>query len=158
MKHQSTTEGDVTTITLSGDMTEDVTAALTAIRGSKLAKQVVFDCERVDRMNSIGVGRWVQFLEQIGRGRSLAFEHCPPSFVDYANILPNFFCSGEVRSIFAPFTCGGRCGRAALVLLETKGLTSAGLAPQLCGKCEGQLSVDVDAEDYLGFLTRLSPQ
>lgn len=136
-----TTTGDVTTLTLDGHIDEDVKTGLGAAIAKVATVKVTIDCERVKKINSIGVRDWIQVILKQAAKLQITFVNCPEPFIDMAVMVPPFVGSATIASFYASYSCNG-CGREQRVLLRRQG--DALEAPQLaaCAKCGGQLEAD----------------
>ncbi len=154
MEFQSSEEHECLIVTLSGDINETCTAALTTIRGKINATKVVFDCQRIRRINSIGAAAWIEFLKDVQDRRQLIFRHCPPVFIGYCNAMSTFIGQGLVESFAMPYYCKA-CDDVFQIMTKVDAARLLRAAPSTttaCPKCHGTAKPETDPEVYLGFL------
>lgn len=140
-----------TRVKLEGDLDETATDALEAIRG-KLASRIVFDWAKTRKLNSIGVGAWIDFLDALPPATTYRFVNATVGFVAYANALRPFLGRGKVESLDVPFYCAA-CDDSSATRVEVKAiLPGPALAEQPCPRCKKATVPDIALGHYLGFL------
>ena len=143
-------------IFLSGEIADD--CDFSPIDVSKL-KDVTFDFDKVSRINSIGIGRWVQFLEKIDSSANVRFANCPLRIVNQMNLFPGFMGGHkvEVVSFYTPYYCE-TCDESKTVFLETAKYfpdKANASAPDFnCDECKAELEFDGIEKSYFLFLAR----
>ena len=146
-------EGGTTLVILRGLLDED-----TQLEGlaAEVAGPVCFDLEHVRRVNSVGVVKWIEFVEAIEKTGPHQLRACSPSFVDVLNRVPAVRGSMEVVSVLAPYFCEA-CERSENVPISLTGHAdeperSVRVPPVRCVECDGGMDFD-DVEDaYFRFL------
>ena len=151
MKFKVSAMGEAALVLLSGDIDSDVEEVVSAIDTAVGEKNLVFDCQDLRRINSIGVKGWINAVNRWGKRRPVAFRNCPHAFIDMAIMVPAFLGTCEIQSFQATFKCDN-CGREALQLVEVKGKQATGTQPTVCPKCGGKLLPGVDLESDLEFV------
>jgi len=137
-----------TWIALSGHLNE--TADLTPL--TKLPGPLTIDLSDLDRINSIGVRMWLNFVHACeAAGLSLTFERCSPAIVGQISMITNFMgARSKVKSILVPYLCTA-CKAEDLQLLELS--PGAALKPTLpCPKCQAPMVIDELVETYTELL------
>ncbi|MCC6747540.1 MAG: anti-sigma factor antagonist [Deltaproteobacteria bacterium] len=129
------------------DETCDLEAALASID-----RDVVIDVSAVDRMNSVGVHRWITTLDPLSRRHAVTIEACPYPMVLQANVVANFFGAAKVASCLAPYFCTA-CQQTPMLQLSAEEVGEAGGGPpeKPCPSCGGALTFD-ELESYFAFL------
>lgn len=93
-----------TTIKMEGSVTE-----LTDIKSHfdfPLEKTLIIHCEHVNKINSTGVKRWINFFTDLSKkGHVLIFKALSPLLVEQRNQVTDFLVNGEIYSIMIPFLC-----------------------------------------------------
>jgi hypothetical protein len=115
-------EGDgVTTLQLAGNLDELFEVQKLPDR---LDGPVAIDTLAVRRVNSVGVARWVSFLQLLcEKAQSVALVRCSPSIVLQLNTIVNFRASARVASVAAPFVCPD-CDASCLIEVDLPPATS----------------------------------
>ncbi len=129
-----------TWIALSGPITElaDLTP-LTRQRGP-----LRMDLAGVDRINSVGVRNWIQFVTKAETmGLSVAFERVSPALVLQMSMITNFMGTHpQIRSLLAPYLCTS-CQNEHLQAIEvTPGVPVAVPGRLPCPKCGQPMQLD----------------
>lgn len=151
MKIKVSALGEAALVLLSGDIDSDVEDVTSAIDAATGAKNLVFDCQDLRRINSIGVKGWINAIGRWSKDRTVAFRNCPHAFIDMAVMVPAFIGTCDVQSFQATFKCDN-CHRESLQLIEVKGKQATGTQPTVCAKCGGRLLPGVDLESDLEFV------
>jgi anti-anti-sigma regulatory factor len=150
---QIESRGEATWVGLSGEFTEasDFAPLLRQVPGA-----VVLDLSGISRINSCGVREWVNFMQALtSSGSQVVLERCSVPVVAQLNMIANFRGNADVRSVFAPYFCGGCNGRhEQLVELGPEALDRL-TAPQECPSCGGELEFDDLPESFLEFQAEL---
>ncbi len=77
-----------------------------SLLGKIATDQAIFDVSGVRQISSIGVKKWVLFLERLcGRGVDVRFERASPQFLSQAAMIRNFLGCGRVVSALVPYSC-----------------------------------------------------
>lgn len=141
-------------VMLRGDIVEttDFDSLLAQLR----TLDITFDMGGVRYLNSTGIRRWVDFLEQIDPEATYRFVRCSVAFVTQLGLVSRARGRGEVVSFMAPYYCE-MCDRESEQLLQTRALTiGAGGVPEPpafdCSQCGGPLEFDELPERFFAFM------
>jgi anti-anti-sigma regulatory factor len=129
-----------TMVALSGHINEKTD--LTPLK--ELPPPLTLDLEHVDRINSIGVGKWLHFVRDIEQsGQTLTFERCSPQIVLQISMISNFVGTrSRVKSLFVVYVCPS-CSTEHLHLSEVVYGKPLGMASTMsCPKCKSAMQVD----------------
>ncbi len=92
-------------VALTGDVDEgsDLEAVAREVGGAR----VTIDVGGIGRINSIGVSRWVRFVEGVTRprGRKVTLVSLPTAFATAAALVPNMFKGTTVESLLIAYRC-----------------------------------------------------
>ncbi len=150
---ESMQQGTVT-MKLVGQIDEDADYSCSAL--DKITT-IIFDFSEVTLVNSTGLQKWVNFLEQIPKNIQLSFEKCPPRIVRQIDMFPGFVGGRDIHvlSFYAPYYCEA-CDHAEDVLLLRNKLEKIDHAPKAhCSKCGDEMEFDAIEKKYFLFLNRL---
>jgi len=150
---QRQARGDVMVVTLQGNVTEDST--IDELK-KDLKPIVIFNLEKVQRINSYGIRQWVNVMKEIRKEvQHLIFHRCPPIIVEQFNMINNFGAGGLVYSIYMPYSCEN-CGKDELrlyTLPDGKSPDQTAAVPSLtCSACSKPLTFNDIEEEYFYFL------
>jgi hypothetical protein len=70
-----------------------------------LAGRVIFDLAGVQRINSDGVRRWIDFLRGLDHVSELVFVRCSVAIVAQLNMIRGFSGQASIESFYAPYIC-----------------------------------------------------
>lgn len=115
-----------------------------------LSGRVTFDLEGIVRINSVGVTRWVRFVNNLEAVSELVFEKCSLSVVTQLNMVQDFRGKSRIGSFYAPYICR-QSGEEQLVLLKPEDLGATFSAPTVPSD-KGDLELDDLPERYFTFL------
>src|SRR4051812_28789970 len=121
----------------------DESTDLSALGRALPAGKVRFDFGAVERINSMGVKHWLDFVGQLGgRGSTIVAERCSPAIVSQLNMVLGFLGRGEVRSVLAPYLCED-CDQTGERLFELSTVTPADLkVGPSCPQCGSTMEFD----------------
>lgn len=141
-----------TWVALLGNLDESIDlASLTAIRGP-----LVVDLGELDRINSIGVRTWMNFVKaREDANAPLAVERCSPMMVGQITMITRFMGAGShVRSFLVPYSCK-KCQREQDEVVPVA--AGAVVAPTIrCTGCGGEMDLDELVQTYEEALRRLT--
>lgn len=137
-------------VSLTGDMNESAEPALANLRG-KLGKKVVFDWAKVRKINSIGVGTWINFLGSLSADTKYSFINGTVGFVGYANALRPFLGKGTVESVQVPYFCA-KCDKNFSVLQTTAIIKNKMPTTADCPTCKKSAEAEIEPAAYFAFL------
>jgi hypothetical protein len=135
-------------VALSGSIDEnsDVQGVLSHLTGD-----AVVSLREVERVNSIGVGRWIPAITKLSSQHRVGIEEIPYAWVQNANCLANLFGTAHVRSCMAPYYCS-HCKDTSTVVVTAEDVTAAGDVPppKSCARCGTVMEFD-ELEGYFAF-------
>jgi anti-anti-sigma regulatory factor len=125
---------------------------------------LVLDLSGIERLNSMGLMVWLEWMKTLGRKRMIKLRKCPPPVVDQISILRGFVpLGGVVESVQVPYVCGS-CQNEELVLavrghdyVEETADRKEGLTvpvTKACPKCQEEMEIDVVPAKYFAFLRK----
>jgi anti-anti-sigma regulatory factor len=117
---------------------------------AKLTGPLHIDLSGIDRINSVGVKTWVQFVRDCERsGINLTCERCSPVIVQQLSMISNFMGTrARVASMYVVYVCPS-CHAERLELVEiTPGVRPSVAATLPCAKCKGTMQLDEVEEMY----------
>jgi len=119
-----------------------------------LRGRVVFDLNKVSMINSMGVGRWINFVREIPEEVEYSFERCSIAFCTQAGYVSSMRGRGEIVSFSAPYHCVG-CDRESVQELSVSALGD-GADPEpptlTCPHCGGEMEFDEIPRRFFLFL------
>jgi hypothetical protein len=136
------------TVVLAGAIDENADLADVFTR---LSEDATFNMQGVERVNSMGVHRWIPLVTQASREHRLAIEEISYALVQSANSVANMFGSAPVRSCMAPYFCA-RCKDNFTVTVRQDEVAAAGHKPpqKQCTQCAQLMEFD-ELDGYFGF-------
>ena len=117
-----------------------------------------FDLSGIERINSLGVRNWVQFVRSgEAAGLAMTFERCSPVLVQQISMISNFMGTrSRVRSLVVPYLCPS-CHAEATQLVELSPEAPLQVPPSMpCPKCATAMQVDELEEMYQSLYEKLS--
>jgi hypothetical protein len=138
-------------ISLEGDFTENCEKPLNDLLPQLNTGTAVFNCSKIDDINSFGTKIWIQFLQDLGKKVKIEFVECSLTFMSYRNLIPSFAGDGKIKSIVVVFECL-KCGEIINKVFEEQAFSvDHEIEPQKCGKCGGNANSSVEAEELFSF-------
>jgi hypothetical protein len=118
---------------------------------AKLTGDAVLNMQQVERVNSMGVHRWIPLATAFSQKHRLMIDEISYALVQNANVVANLFGAGMVRSCSAPYFCG-RCKINCTVIVTCEEVIAAGFsAPERqCSRCNSVMEFD-ELDGYFGF-------
>lgn len=153
MNVQKSQQGNQILFKISGPVDDSVD--FEAVFGPLEAGEWVLHLAGVDRINSVGIKKWIQYFENSKfRNTHLIMRECSPVIVEQLNLLPNFHCGAVIESVYLPFSC--ECGKEFTVCKPAQSLKGADLdnLTSPCPQCGKAGEFDDIPEEYFVFLTR----
>ena len=143
-------------VKFSGTISQDADFSPVQLDG---VESVAFDFEEVNRINSVGIRQWIQFIETIPETVNVSFERCPLRIINQINLFPGFTGNRrvDINSFYAQFKCKD-CRKSHTTLLETRQHFNSDeiKAPMIpCPKCKKDMRFDGIAKKYFLFLRRM---
>ncbi len=142
-----TKSDDELRVRLKGDITERVTFEDLELDRSS----AVLVADGIRYVNSTGVKRLLEFLDDCRRHARVVLERCSPAIVAQLNLVPRLAECVEVRSVIAPLECA-ECVAVRDVLVTLR--SGAGLpeVPELaCEVCGAPMLLAELEERYFSF-------
>lgn len=138
-------------LTLVGDFSENCEKTLNELLPQLNAGTAVFNCSKVESINSFGTKIWIQFLQDLGKKVKKEFVECSLTFMSYRNLIPSFAGDGKIKSIVVVFECL-KCGETINSVIEEQAfVVDQEIEPKKCGKCGGAANSSVEAEELFSF-------
>ncbi len=147
---------DVSLIALDGAIDESLESEPLT---SNLREKVLFNLEKVKKINSHGVRQWSSTISRV-ESPYYGFLHCGPGIVLQLNMVAGFGGRGEVLSLFLPFICP-ECDLEALVfvdLVQNPEVARGGALPKAkCRDCACNMLFDDLPEVYFSHVSSVAP-
>ena len=135
------------TIRVSGTLDEHahVGPAFGAIDGP-----AVINIRGIDRINSMGVHRWLVAFAELTARQKIVVEEVPYAVAMQANMVASFFGDAEVRSAVAPYYCAA-CKASHQIVVSRGEIGKDGAAPaKSCPTCNAPLEFE-ELDGYFSF-------
>jgi len=138
-------EADGATIRMAGAIDEMVDLTLP----TSLPPGVVrLELGGVDSINSLGVGKWLRFIDELrSRTSQIVVRNLSTVLVFQASMISSFLEGAEVESFVVPYECDS-CSNAEDRLFQSKAEVPGTMT---CPKCQSQMDLDSEPEFYLAF-------
>jgi hypothetical protein len=135
-------------LTLSGAI--DDTADLEQVFKG-LPKSVIIDLRSVERINSVGVMRWVAALSHLDSITTVTIEAVPYPMVIQANAIRDLFGHADIRSCMAPYFCS-ECQTCQTPIVTRAEVVAArpDIPQKVCVSCQAVMAFD-DIDTYFKF-------
>jgi hypothetical protein len=135
-------------VTLSGSIDEN--SDLAAVFAG-MTTDSVMNLQQVERVNSMGVHRWIPLVTQFTQQHRLVIEEISYALVQNANVVANLFGAAQLQSCMAPYYCA-RCKDNCTVKVTAAEVASAGQLPppKICPSCEQVMEFD-ELDGYFAF-------
>ena len=118
---------------------------------ARLDTDSVLNLSGIDRLNSLGVHRWMSAIGAFSKQRKVTIEACSYVVALQAACIANLFGSASVRSTLAPYYCSS-CSDNRMVLVAASEVKD-GIAPAKdCPTCNSVMVFD-ELDNYFGFLS-----
>jgi len=134
---------------LSGSIDEsaDLDAAFTGVEG-----RCIVSLEGIERINSMGIHRWIPVIARLASENELAFERLSYPVALQANVVANLFGGAKVLSCLAPYFCNTCQDDRTAVVTSEEIAASGGAAPEeRCEVCNEPMEFD-ELDTYFLFL------
>jgi hypothetical protein len=133
-------------VTVSGVVSEASQFAVPDPRG----RRVVIDARGVERMNSLGVRNWIDFIERLEmQSPDVVIRRLPPVMVWQAGMITTFIGRSRVESFLSPWFCP----RCEATLEQLHGYYDEVPYSIACPQCRSPMELDSDRDAYLSFRT-----
>jgi hypothetical protein len=140
-----------TTVFLRGDLVNDVKASFESLEALFDTRDLVFDCEGLGKINSIGVRHWLMFLDRISKAHDFRFQSCREGFMDTAIMIPGFTRNRPIDSFYTSITCSG-CTNEKSILVKVKKKKAIRPDPVTCEKCGNGMVTSENFDDHIANL------
>lgn len=122
------------------------------VLGGISGKTLFINCEKVKKINSIGVKAWISFFQDFNKVNEVTYQNMSIVLVEQLNSVMNFACGAKIESIMAPFMCPD-CGHESSSQLTVDFLRrSTTIADAKCPNCGSLAEFDDMPEEYFSFL------
>ena len=123
-----------------------------ALTNGKVAE---LHCMKVSRINSIGIKKWILYLQELDKQKvSYTFHEVSPALVEQFNVISNFGSQGKTLSVCLPYTCG-KCNFTFNIVQTSEEIlkNSCAVPSPACQKCnEPNAEFDDEEDGYLQFI------
>jgi hypothetical protein len=137
-----------TTIFLRGDLVNDVRTSFESLEALFETRDLIFDCEGLGKINSIGVRHWLMFLDRISKAHDFRFRNCREGFMDTAIMIPGFTRNRPIDSFYTAITCSG-CHNEKSVLFKVKKNKTVNPEAIICEKCGNAMETSENFDDHI---------
>ena len=118
---------------------------------AQLVGPAVINLRHIERVNSMGVHRWVPLVTQFSARHPLAIDEISYALVQNANVVANLFGTAVVRSCVAPYFCSACNDNCSVVVTMEEVAACAGGPPvKHCGRCRAAMEFD-ELDGYFSF-------
>lgn len=122
-------------------------------------KNVVFDLEKIESINSIGIREWIKLSNGFSDSLNLSYRNCSVPFVDQMNMVPDSIGNATVQSFYAPYyrecnKCTGERSCLIDTLSSEEQLQNSTPPAKSCSDCNEELEFDALEESYFSFLKK----
>lgn len=134
-------------LTGSIDESSDLDSAFAEVEG-----RCILDLEGVERINSMGIHRWIPVVARLAAENELTVERLSYPVALQANVVANLFGGAPVRSCLAPYFCNTcQDDRTALVTAEEVASANGAAPEKHCEVCNDPMEFD-ELDTYFLFL------
>lgn len=114
---------------------------------------VIVDFAMVKSIDSYGIMKCIQMLQNRDMNIDITYKNCPKIFVELFNLLPDLLGKNVfIHSIEAPHHCG-KCNHSFNEMVNMGAYVSKGLESPDCPKCgHVHTKLDADEEHYFNFI------
>ena len=118
---------------------------------SRFTGDTTLNLRGVERVNSMGVHRWVPLITAFTARHRLIVEEISYALVQNANFVANLFGSATIRSCVAPYYCTA-CKDNCSVAVSAEEVAAHGFdpPPKRCVRCNSALEFD-ELDGYFAF-------
>jgi len=140
-----------TTVFLLGDLVNDVKPSFDSLEVLFETRDLIFDCEDLGKINSIGVRHWLMFLDRISKAHDFRFRNCREGFMDTAVMIPGFTRNRPIDSFYTNVACQG-CANEKSMLVKVKSKKAVRPEPVTCEKCGNSMEIADNFDDHIANL------
>ena len=116
-------------------------------------KNITFDFNQVNMINSCGIREWIKFIEKIPEKSTMTYTNCPQIIIEQINMVHGFIRKGAtIQSFYAPYYCE-KCGKESKIHLQADQVKNRKAPKADCPHC-GTEGMDFDAIEgqYFSFI------
>lgn len=118
-------------------------------------KNISFDFNQVNMINSCGIREWIKFLEKIPESIHVTYNNCPQIIIEQINMVHGFFRKGaSINSFYAPYFCEN-CDKENKVHLKSEQVKNRKAPKMECPKCGEEMDFDAIEAQYFSFLGKV---
>ncbi|MCC6747876.1 MAG: hypothetical protein IT371_09480 [Deltaproteobacteria bacterium] len=119
---------------------------------SNLDGRVVMNLKGIERLNSLGIHRWVPLMDELTGRAKVELEALSVPLVTQATVVANLLGTARLTSCMAPYFCP-LCQDGRMILVTVEDLRAAGgTSPhKSCPECNGPMELD-ELDSYLTLL------
>ena len=115
-------------------------------------RQISFDFNQVNMINSCGIREWIKFLEKIPESTRVTYNNCPQIIIEQINMVHGFFRQGaSINSFYAPYFCES-CDKEVKVHLTADKVKNRKAPKMECPRCGSDMEFDAIESQYFSFL------
>src|SRR6185295_6674214 len=132
----------------------DDRADILQVIGTSVPAEVTFNMRGVNKINSMGTGAWIKFVERLhSAGIKMTYAECSIHFAGALQFVSSARAGGKIESVFAPFR-SAKCKIDEQLLLKTPDLptVTAQISKVVCKACKGPLQFDEIFVEFFSFL------
>lgn len=128
-------------VVISGSIDEN--ADLEAIFAKLEPLPTVVNLRDIERVNSIGVHRWIPLVTAAAKRHPLEIEEISYALVQNANVVANLFGTATLHSCMAPYFCA-RCNDNLTVVVTAEEVAETEFRPpaKRCVRCNSEMELD----------------
>ena len=153
LKFEHSKESSVSTVRWKGAIDENWDDGISKLE-EDLEKNVRFYFDSIDSVNSVGIRRWTNFIENLCKNHKVTYCDCPSVIVSTLNICFGFQGSATVERFKVEFECPP-CGTNLSHYFNGKDSLekiNENISAVRCPSCNGAVDPTSDLDDYLEFL------
>lgn len=145
-------EPNLTVIRLTGPIDEHVSEILADLRPQVKTPHVIFDCEHITFINSIGAANWIAHIRGYG-DHELNFIKCPAVFTSLCLMMPDLTGDGQLDSLYVRYYCPACEEELNDQLIGRNDIQRDDFPARTCPRCQAAMAVDPEDEDFRDLLT-----
>jgi hypothetical protein len=123
---------------------------------AQLDGDAIMNLRDIERVNSMGVHRWIPLVTAFAAHHRLVFEELSYALVQNANVVANLFGTAHVRSCMAPYFCA-HCKDNCSVAVTGEEVVASRYGPPVkrCAQCGLVMEFD-ELDGYFTFFKQRS--
>ena len=123
---------------------------------SQMDSAAVLNLEAIERLNSIGVHRWIEAIIAFSNKHKVTIEACSYVVALQANCVANLFGPARVVSTLAPYFCSSCNVNHTVLVTADEAAAAGGIPTRQCESCGAEMAFD-ELDNYFDFLFRDQP-